>query len=139
MLKIVLALSATILISGCSQESSTATSNEPASDTSAEQSAPHQMTDHWIGRWVGVEGLVLEIRHKDSAGPGNYLLEMQYGLDADQRGTFEGQATDEGIRFTREDGEQLLREADGEATGLKWLADKEDCLVVHPGEGYCRD
>ncbi|UYF99190.1 hypothetical protein [Halomonas sp. GD1P12] len=139
MFKRALALSATILISGCSQENTTAAAVEPASNSAAQESAPHQMTDQWIGRWDGVEGLVLEIRHEDSANPGSYLLDMQYGLDADQHGTFEGQATAEGIRFTREDGEQLLRQADGEATGLKWLADKENCLVVQPGEGYCRN
>ncbi len=31
----------------------------------------------------------------------------------------------------------MLRAGDGEATGLKWLADK-DCLIVATGEGYCR-
>ena len=28
---------------------------------------------------------------------------------------------------------------DGDATGLKYLAGKKDCLTVEPGEGYCRD
>ena len=27
----------------------------------------------------------------------------------------------------------------GDAAGLKYLAGKQDCLVVKPGEGYCRD
>ena len=27
----------------------------------------------------------------------------------------------------------------GKGTGMKWLADKHDCLVIKPGEGYCRD
>ena len=64
---------------------------------------------------------------------------MRYGLDADQIGTFEGQATAEGISFNRGDGSQLLRAGDGEATGMKWLLEKKDCLVVATGEGYCRD
>ncbi|RUR52961.1 hypothetical protein [Vreelandella populi] len=138
MIKKALALSAMILISGCNDSDTTA-SNAPASSTSTEQSTSHKVTDQWVGSWIGVEGLVLEVSQNDSAGPGHYLLEMQYGLDADQSGTFEGQATDEGISFSRDDGEQLLRAGDGEATGLKWLTDKEDCLVVQSGEGYCRD
>ena len=64
---------------------------------------------------------------------------MQYGLDAAAAGTFKGEAAEDGIAFTRPDGPQQLRAGDGAATGLKWLADKKDCLVVDTGEGYCRD
>ena len=140
MIKTALALSTLLLISGCAQNSNTAASGTPDPGTSTEQNQPHhQMTDQWVGRWIGVEGLFLEISKDESAGPGHYRLKMQYGLDADQSGTFEGQATAEGIRFNREDGPQLLRAGDGEATGMKWLLEKEDCLVVKTGEGYCRD
>lgn len=130
MLKRAVALSALIFMGGCSQDSGSAPS--PTADAD-------MATDQWIGRWTGVEGLYLDISQDDAAGPGHYLLEMQYGLDSDQSGTFEGQATNEGISFTRHDGSHLLRAGDGEATGMKWLLDKEECLVVQPGEGYCRD
>ncbi|MGO2391295.1 MULTISPECIES: hypothetical protein [unclassified Halomonas] len=140
MIKTALALSTIILISGCSSESEPPASSASTSDTATEQSQPdYETTDQWVGRWTGVEGLFLEISKDEPAGPGHYLLEMQYGLDAEQSGTFEGQATDEGISFSRDDGQQLLRAGDGEATGMKWLAEKEDCLVVATGEGYCRD
>ena len=140
MAKTALALSTLLLISGCAQNSNTAASGTPGLGTSTEQSEPHhQITDQWVGRWIGVEGLFLDIIKDEPAGPGHYLLEMQYGLDADQIGTFEGQATAEGIRFNRGDGPQLLRAGDGEATGMKWLLEKEDCVVVATGEGYCRD
>jgi len=138
MKKALLALIATMLISGCSN-SNTSASNTPASDTATEQNQPHQVTDQWVGRWTGVEGLFLEISKEDFAGPGHYLLHMRYGLDADQIGTFERQAIAEGIRFNRGEGPQLLLASDGEATGMKWLLEKEDCLVVATGEGYCRD
>ena len=95
-------------------------------------------TDKWVGKWVGVEGLHLTIAKDDSIGRGHYLLTMQYGLDADDAGTFKGEATEDGIAFIRPDGPQLLRAGDGAATGLKWLADKKDCLIVATGEGYCR-
>ncbi|MFZ3483844.1 hypothetical protein [Sphingomonas sp. 3-13AW] len=95
------------------------------------------VTDGWIGRWRGVEGLNLVISADPAAGPGHYTLEMQYSLD--DKGSFPGVADGEVIRFTRPDGPQILTATDGEATGLKWLADKKDCLTVKPGEGYCRD
>ena len=140
MIKTALALSTIVLISGCSSESEPPASSASTSDTATEQNQSHyETTDQWVGRWTGVEGLFLDISKNEAAGPGHYLLEMQYGLNADQSGTFEGQATAEGIRFNREDGPQLLRAGDGEATGMKWLAEKEDCLVVATGEGYCRD
>jgi hypothetical protein len=91
--------------------------------------------DGLVGRWRGVEGLNLVIA-KDRA-PGHYTLDMQYSLDG--KGKFAGVATAEGIAFTRPDGEKVLRPTDGDATGLKWLAGKKDCLTVAPGEGYCRD
>lgn len=122
MAKVALALSTLLLISGCAHDSNTAASGATESGTATEQSAPHhQMTDQWVGRWTGVEGLFLEISKDESADPGHYLLHMRYGLDADQIGTFEGQATAEGIRFNRGDGPQMLRAGDGEATGMKWL------------------
>ncbi|NVF14205.1 hypothetical protein [Vreelandella maris] len=137
--KAALALIAMLLISACSNNN-TVSSNAPAPDTATEQSEPHhQMTDQWVGRWIGVEGLFLEISKDEPEGPGHYLLHMRYGLDDDQIGTFEGQATAEGIRFNREGGPQLLSAGDGEATGMKWLLEKEDCLIVATGEGYCRD
>lgn len=95
-------------------------------------------TDSWVGKWIGVEGLHLTIAKDDSIGRGHYLLTMQYGLDADAAGTFKGEAAEDGIAFTRPDGPQQLRAGDGAATGLKWLADKKNCLIVATGEGYCR-
>jgi hypothetical protein len=83
----------------------------------------------------GGEGLNLVVAQGDA--PGRYRLEMQYSLN--DRGVFDGVATDEGIAFSRPDGAQVLKAGDGDATGLKWLAGKRDCLVVKPAEGYCRD
>jgi hypothetical protein len=136
MMKTALTLSALFLVGGCTDDSHTPETDVPAV---TKQSQPdYQATDQWVGKWTGVEGLVLVISKNQPAGPGHYLLEMQYGLDADQSGTFEGQAAAEGISFNREGSTQLLRAGDGEATGLKWLAEKQDCLVVQSGEGYCR-
>lgn len=95
------------------------------------------LTDGWVGRWRGVEGLNLVIARDPAKGDGHYLLTDTWSLD--DKGVFEGVADGRSIRFTRPDGEQVLRHTDGEDTGLKYLADKRDCLTVQPGEGYCRD
>lgn len=91
--------------------------------------------DAWIGRWTGVEGTYLAI--SKGTAPGRYRLEMQYTLDAN--GSYDGVAAPDGIAFTRPDGNHVLRASDGDATGLKYLAGKKDCLKVKDGEGYCRD
>jgi len=91
--------------------------------------------DSWVGRWKGVEGTHLTIAKGNE--PGHYKLTMQYTLD--DKGTFDGHSTIEGIAFTRSDGKQVLTASDGDSIGLKYLAGKKDCLKVKDGEGYCRD
>ena len=137
MKKILFALSALALLAACDKAPKEAPKPAPASvqATLVPETPP---TDQWVGKWIGVEGLHLTIAKDDSIGRGHYLLTMQYGLDADDAGTFKGEATEDGIAFIRPDGPQLLRAGDGAATGLKWLADKKDCLIVATGEGYCR-
>lgn len=138
MKKIIFALSALALLTACNQENKEAPKPAPASvqATLVPETPP---TDKWVGKWIGVEGLYLTIAKDDSIGRGHYLLTMKYSLDDDAVGTFKGAANEDGIAFTRADGPQQLSAGDGEATGLKWLADKKDCLIVDTGEGYCRD
>ena len=137
MKKTLFVLSAVALLAACNQEAKEAPKPAPAS-VQATLVPATPPTDQWVGKWIGVEGLNLTIAKDDSIGRGHYLLTMQYGLDADDSGTFKGEAAEDGIAFTRPDGPQLLRAGDGEATGLKWLADKKGCLIVATGEGYCR-
>lgn len=91
-------------------------------------------TDAWIGKWVGVEGLALEI----SPGPdaGQYALKVTL---LDGPANFVGKAAGETIRFAREGKEEVIRKAKGDETGLKYLAGKTDCLMIKQGEGFCRD
>lgn len=88
----------------------------------------------WTGKWTGPEGLFVAIADK---GAGKVSLEMQSDLDT--KGTYEGNVTPAGIEFTRDGKTLVLRKGSGADTGLKWLADKKDCLFVASGEGYCRD
>lgn len=108
---------------------------EGASDLKKEVAGKPVDRDDWVGRWKGVEGTYLVV--SKGAEPGLYKLEMQYTLD--DKGVFDGTGTSEGISFERPDGKQALHPSDGDATGLKYLAGKKDCLTVKTGEGYCRD
>ena len=90
--------------------------------------------DALIGRWIGVEGMFLDVA--TTATPGRYVLTMQWDLD--HRGRFDGVARGGAIAFVRDGLAEMLRPTDGAATGLKYLAGKRRCLTVKPGEGYCR-
>jgi hypothetical protein len=87
----------------------------------------------YLGRWIGVEGMFLNVTPRTGGG---VTMEMQWDLD--HRGTFEGSVTAEGLRFTRNGVAEVAVPGTGDQTGLKWLAGKKDCLIVKPGEGYCR-
>ena len=88
----------------------------------------------YLGRWTGAEGMYLVVASKPGGG---VTLDMQWDLD--NKGTFDGSVTAEGLRFMRNDVAETAVHTDGDATGLKYLAGKQDCLTVKPGEGYCRD
>jgi hypothetical protein len=103
-----------------------------ASAQASMDTAPVQ--DDYLGRWTGVEGMYLEVAAKPEGG---VTLDMQWDLD--NRGTFDGSVTAEGLRFMRNGVAETAVPSDGDATGLKYLAGKQDCLTVKPGEGYCRD
>lgn len=100
----------------------------PASADSAQTEAGY------LGRWTGVEGMYLVVASKPGGG---VTLDMQWDLD--NKGMFEGSVTAEGLRFMRNGVAESAVHTDGDATGLKYLAGKQDCLTVKPGEGYCKD
>ena len=88
----------------------------------------------YIGRWIGVEGMYLTVAAKPGGG---VTMDMQWDLD--NKGKFDGSVTAEGLRFMRGGVAETAVPTDGDATGLKYLAGKKDCLTVKSGEGYCRD
>jgi hypothetical protein len=88
--------------------------------------------DRWAGTWTGPEGTSLKIVRQEVG----YELTVT-NLDGPR--VFHGIATDDALQFERDGVAETVRAGNGKATGMKWLAGKQDCLVVHPGEGYCRD
>lgn len=94
-------------------------------------------TDAWTGRWLGPEGMFLDIAKDAANGAGHYKIVNQYSLD--DKAEFGGIADGSTIRFVRNGKDMVLRPGSGAQTGFKWLADKTDCLIVVPNqEGYCR-
>ena len=90
-------------------------------------------TDAWTGKWVGVEGLALDINKLDT--PGQYDLAVSL-LDGTNK--YVGKADGDVIRFTRNGVSETIRKVRGSETGLKYLADKANCLMIKSGEGFCR-
>jgi hypothetical protein len=89
-------------------------------------------TDAWLGRWTGPEGTYLEL----AGANGAYEVTIK---DLDAARTFAGATAGDRIEFQRDGVAESIRATNGDATGMKWLAGKTNCLTIKPGEGYCRD
>lgn len=93
---------------------------------------PAPRADRWLGEWKGPEGTFLRLERKGAA----YAVTLA-NLDGPR--TFEAAAAGDTVTFARDGKTETVRATDGPGTGMKWLADREDCLVVTVGsEGFCR-
>lgn len=133
-------LAAGVLLTGCNGAApenaaveNVAVADVPAIPAPAESARP-PVTDTWIGRWTGVDGLALDVAVGDR--PGTYRLHVAL---MDSAGDYTGTADGDTIRFTRDGVAETIRRTSGAETGLKWLAEKKDCLTIKPGEGFCRN
>ena len=127
------------LVENAVAQAEAAAENATAFGKAADKAREAPNRDAWVGKWIGVEGMVLTIEKDPGGSVGRYRLTNVWGLDDNMKGSFDGVATQKGIAFNRPDGARELVASDGAATGLKYLAGKKDCLTVAPGEGYCRD
>lgn len=125
-------LTVVVLFAGCTNDHEVAaTAGQPETPMSVVASST-SVADQWIGRWQGPEGTYLDIG-KDGDG---FRITIS-NLDGPRN--FQGVARDGGLSFERDGQNELLLHGNGAATGMKWLADKQNCLVVKPGEGFCRE
>jgi hypothetical protein len=124
---------AALFFAGCSrnpQPSGNLTPASPANTPSNQTVTP--VTDKWLGRWQGVEGAYLSL----SKNGNDYLIEIA-NLDGPKK--YEGKTVGDHIEFQRGDKVESIRAATGKETGMKYLAEEENCLVVSVGsEGFCR-
>ena len=116
---------AAALTAGCRAQ------NQPPTPSPVPSAAPRKI-DEWIGRWNGPEGTYLEIWKSGD----NYEIRIK---DLDKAQTYHGTAAGNTISFERNGKAATIRSGNGEQTGMKWLLDKKNCLVIRYGEGYCRD
>jgi hypothetical protein len=124
----VAAIALLALLTGCSRDDGAALPSSPSAST-PERALP--AGDSWVGQWNGPEGTFLRV----SGGNGKYEITVR-NLDGPR--SFAGTAAQDRIEFERDGVKESLRATDGQGTGMKWLADKSECLVVRAGEGYCR-
>ena len=90
--------------------------------------------DSWAGRWQGPEGTYLDIQKSDRADEYNLVI-----ADLDGPRPFKGHPVKDGLTFARNRIRETIKSGNGQATGMKWLADKQSCLIIKTGEGFCRD
>ena len=124
------------LVSACGQAPSAPSPDEalPAPAAFDDSTSRTAVTDPWAGRWVGPEGLFLNI---EPAGEGAYRLTLKDNLDS--QAEYDAQVQGGGLAFVRKGETIVIRPGTGAETGFKYLADKTNCLIVVAGrEGYCR-
>ena len=95
-------------------------------------SAADNVTDKWLGKWVGPEGTYLLLSKNDD----KYVVEI-HSLDG--AATYDGASAGDHIEFQRNGKTESIHAGKGEETGMKWLLDKKNCLIIRTGEGFCRD
>lgn len=125
-------LMTTFLLSAC-DKSSSIFSSQNATDTTTLGTIKIRETDKWIGKWIGPEGTFLEIASNTDH---TYQITIQ---NLDNSRSFKGINIGELIEFERDGHKEIIRASTGAETGMKWLSDKHDCLMIKTGEGYCRD
>jgi hypothetical protein len=137
-LDFLVAVVALIVLSGSCQDRKSIATSPPAGATSAPANAataPAEVSfsaQKWLGQWNGPEGTFLRLSQNGS----HYVVEIQ---SLDSLDTYVGVASAGGIQFTRNGKTESIRAGSGEDTGMKWLLDDKNCLIIKYGEGFCRN
>jgi hypothetical protein len=100
--------------------------------TACDSSEATPPMESWLGKWNGPEGTYLEIA-RDGA---QYDIVIK-NLDGETR--YSAIEQDGTLQFMRDEMGETIKPGTGDETGMKWLAGKQNCLVIKPGEGFCRD
>jgi hypothetical protein len=103
-----------------------------ASDAAASAVAKVYDVSTFLGQWKGPEATALSITQIGAT----YAIAI---TNLDGTRNFSGVPVPDGLSFERDGATYVIHKGNGAQTGMKWLAEKTDCLVVVTGEGYCRD
>jgi hypothetical protein len=125
-----------IAMAGCENHnqpasSSSALGSKPT-DSNAAANPPNSVTERWMGKWIGPEGTYLVLSRSDQ----KYVVEI-HSLDGSA--SYDGVAAGDRIEFQRNGKTEFVHAGNGQDTGMKWLMDKQNCLIIQTGEGFCRD
>jgi hypothetical protein len=124
----IIIITITVLTAGCQNRNQ----NSPAtSPTTTPAASTNNVTDKWLGQWNGPEGTYLLL----SKSGDQYVVKIQ---SLDGPATYEGVAAGDRIEFKRDGKTESIRAGSGKETGMKWLLEKKDCLIINEGEGFCR-
>ena len=114
-----------------SPEQSSGLSN-PSSNPATTPAGSDRLPDRWLGQWNGPEGTYILL----SAKGDKYVVKIQ---SLDGPATYEGIAVRDHIEFQRDGKTESIHAGNGAETGMKWLLEEKNCLIVKIGEGFCRD
>jgi hypothetical protein len=124
----------TVAILGCEsriQPANSSSGASPSSSPTPASSVANNVLDQWLGKWIGPEGTFLVLA-KNGA---KYVVEI-HSLDG--AATYEGTSAGDRIEFQRGGKTESIHAGSGQDTGMKWLLEKKNCLIIRTGEGFCR-
>ena len=107
-------------------------SSAPTSPTTAPAASANNVTDRWLGHWNGPKGTYLLLSKSDD----QYVVKIR---SLDGPAIHEGVAAGDRIEFNRDGKTESIRAGSGKETGMKWLLEKRDCLIIKQSEGFCRE
>jgi hypothetical protein len=108
------------------------TGDRPSPQSPAALPAPSEVADKWLGKWIGPEGTYLVLSKKAD----KYIVQIN---SLDGPATYEGASEGGRLEFQRNGETETIHAGNGHDTGMKWLQDKRNCLIIKTGEGFCRD
>ena len=126
-----IALLMTLVIAGCKDRTQPA-AESPSTPTPKAATIADTVTDKWLGKWIGPEGTYLVL----SKNAEKYAVEIN---SLDGPATYDGMSAGDRIEFQRNGKTEYIHAGNGRDTGMKWLLDKSNCLIIKTGEGFCRD
>lgn len=124
----------TVVVPGCRNRNEPAGEPSSTSGNSPQKSSntANDVADKWLGKWIGPEGTYLVL----SKNADKYVVLIN---SLDGPATYEGTSAGDHIVFQRDGKPESIRAGNGHDTGMKWLMDKTNCLIIKTGEGFCRD
>ena len=118
----------TVVIAGCKDRT------QPTAESSSnpQTAVADNVTNKWLGKWIGPEGTYLVL----SKNAEKYVVEIN---SLDGPATYNGASAGDRIEFQRNGKTEYIHAGNGRDTGMKWLLEKSNCLIIKTGEGFCRD